>query len=241
MRKPTWIKEPLLFTCSSFPLKFLQETSRLHCNIDKLTTLSVLSPWKPSQVWHHAHLFLRRNQLRVWNTVLQTGSKVQHNLWLSFVGKVFSLPEPYLSSRHKTEIPVKPLFVKCFLLFGCWEGRGRMRSGANSTAKASVTAFYAKMTSITKWETLNEDYTAFSLSAPKKEQRDQKCWEAESFPFWSRKEKTTTTKTSKLHTDFEKVLGSSPGWAVWLNHVFITPRRFIHHSYFRGLWFKYSL
>lgn len=44
MCKLTWRKEPLLFTCSSFPLKFLQETSRLCCNSDKLTTFSVLCP-----------------------------------------------------------------------------------------------------------------------------------------------------------------------------------------------------
>lgn len=33
-----------MFTCSFFPLKFLWETNRLHCNSDKITTSSVLSP-----------------------------------------------------------------------------------------------------------------------------------------------------------------------------------------------------
>lgn len=55
------------------------------------------------------------------------------------------------------------------------EERGRMRSGANSTAKASVTAFYAKVTTTTKGKTLSEDYTTFSLSAPKQQQRNHKC------------------------------------------------------------------
>jgi len=41
-------------------------------------------------------------------------------------------------------------FRQCFPLFGCQGGRGRMQSEAESTAKAAVTAFQAKVAATTE-------------------------------------------------------------------------------------------
>lgn len=235
MCKLTWRKEPLLYT--SFPLMFLWETRRLRCSNDQLTTFSALSP---GSLHRFGTMFCFLGETNSGSEILFCKQEPKYNVIYDF-----------------------PLWVKCFhCLHLIWAGVTRQRfpsnlflsnvsfclgvgreeagCGQEPTAQPRLPSLLF----MPKWQQQPSEKLKVKIILPSPSllpSRNRETRSAENFPLWSRKEKTTTTKTSKLHADFEKVLSSSPGLAVWLNHVFVTPRRLIHHSYFRRLWFKYSL
>lgn len=121
--------------------------------------LSVSSSWKPSQF---CSTFISFSvETTIGSEILFSKEEIRgpHNLWISFVSKVFPLSALYLSSSHKAKTPIKYLFVKMFP-FGCQGGRDRMQSKTGGAAKASITVLYVKMVIMTKWETPGEDHTA---------------------------------------------------------------------------------
>lgn len=210
MCKLTWRKEPLLFTWSFFPLMFLWETSRLRCTSDKLTTSSVLSPGS-------FHRF--GTMLICFSGETNSGSEI-----------LFCKQEPKYNIIYDF-----PLWVECFhCLHLIWAGvtrqrfpsnlflsnvsfcLGAAREEAGCGQEPTAQPRLPSLLFMPKWQQQPNEKLKAKITPPSASlltSRNRQTKTAENFLLWSRKENTTTSKTSKLHADSEKVLGSSPGVA----------------------------
>lgn len=172
-------KGTMFVTCSSFLLKFLQETSRLPCNSDKLNCFQCLSP---------GSLCKFGTILICFSGETNTGSEI-----------VFSKQEPKGHIIYEF-----PLWVKCFhCLLLIWAAVTRWRFPSNIFLSNASLCFGAKeeeagcgqkpraqprlptLLFTPKWQQQSSDKLQvkiappaidrpFSLSAPRQEWRDQK-------------------------------------------------------------------
>lgn len=157
MCKPTWVNEsPWWSVIPSLP-SFCRRQAGSPCAGGKLMVCSAFLLEAFTVLWH-SHLFLRRKWHWVLSTVLQTGIRVAHNLWLSFLIKCSHCLHCIWAAITRQRFPSNISVSKCFPMGAEEEERGcKQNQGA---AKVSVTAVYVKATTVNKWETLGDDYTA---------------------------------------------------------------------------------